>query len=41
MTETELSQAIENLLVARNLRQMQTAQAALKPGYFLRAASHL
>lgn len=41
MTQIELSQAIENLLVARNLRHMKTAQAALKPGYFLRAANHL
>jgi hypothetical protein len=38
MTEIELSQAIEDLLVARNLRHMQTAQAALTPGYYLRAA---
>lgn len=38
MSETELSIAIENLLVARNLRQMRTAQAALRPGYYLRAA---
>lgn len=41
MTEPELSQAIENLLVARNLRHMQTAQAALTPGYYLRAAQAL
>ncbi len=41
MTESELSRAIENVLVARNLRHMQTAQAALKPGYCLRAANHL
>jgi hypothetical protein len=41
MTEEQLSQAIENLLVARNLRHMQTAQAALTPGYYLRAASNL
>jgi len=38
MTEVELSQAIENLLVSRNLRNMRTAQAALSPGYYLRAA---
>ncbi|PID55118.1 MAG: hypothetical protein CR978_00515 [Gammaproteobacteria bacterium] len=36
-----LSQAIEKLLVSRNLRQMKTAQAALKPGYVLRAATLL
>ena len=41
MTEIELSKAIENLLVARNLRHMQTAQAALTPGYYLRAAQTL
>ncbi len=41
MTELELSIAIEELLVARNLRGMQYARAALEPGYYLRAASHL
>jgi D-glutamate cyclase-like, C-terminal len=41
MTEFELSQSIENILVERNLRQMQTAQAALSPGYYLRAALSL
>lgn len=41
MTEAQLSQAIENILVARNPRHMQTAQAALEPGYVLRAATHL
>ena len=41
MTEQELSQAIENRLVAQNLRHMQTAQAALTPGYYLRAANML
>jgi hypothetical protein len=41
MTELELSQAIEDLLVSRNLRHMQTAQAALAPGYYLRAAQAL
>ncbi|MFK8050212.1 MAG: glutamate cyclase domain-containing protein [Halioglobus sp.] len=41
MTEAELSQRIENVMVARNLRHMQTAQAALQPGYFLRAATYL
>ncbi len=41
MTEMELSIAIEELLVARNLRGMQTARAALQPGYYLRAARYL
>lgn len=41
MTETELSHAIENLLVRRNLRHMQTAQDALTPGYYLRGAQSL
>ncbi|NND66079.1 MAG: DUF4392 domain-containing protein [Halioglobus sp.] len=41
MTEPELSIAIENLLVARNPRNMQMAQAALAPGYVARAANHL
>jgi D-glutamate cyclase-like, C-terminal len=41
MSETQLSIDIENLLVARNLRQMRVAQAALTPGYYLRAARHL
>jgi hypothetical protein len=41
LNETELSTAIEALLVERNLRQMQVARAALKPGYCLRAARHL
>jgi len=41
MTELELSQAIEGIMVARNLRHMKTARAALEPGYFLRAASYL
>jgi hypothetical protein len=41
MNELELSQAIEALLVARNLRQMQVARAALAPGYYLRAATQL
>ena len=36
-----LSQVIENLLVARNLRGMQQVQLALKPGYCLRAAQLL
>jgi hypothetical protein len=41
MTELQLSQSIEDLLVERNLRNMQTAQAALTPGYYLRAARSL
>jgi len=41
MTELELSQAIEDVLVARNPRNMKTAQAALTPGYYLRAARQL
>lgn len=41
MNELALSIAIENALVARNLRQMQVAQAALEPGYYLRAAQYL
>ena len=41
MKEQDLSQAIENRLVAQNLRHMQTAQAALTPGYYLRAANLL
>ena len=36
-----LSTQIENLLVARNPRGMQTLQAALVPGYYLRAAQLL
>ena len=38
MSNLHISQAIENLLVARNPRGMKTVQAALKPGYILRAA---
>ena len=41
MTDQKLSQAIEDVLVARNPRNMKTAQAALTPGYYLRAARHL
>ena len=41
MNEQQLSEQIEQLLVARNLRQMQAASAALVPGYYLRAARHL
>ena len=38
MDEQTLGSAIENLLVARNPRGMKTLQAALEPGYYLRAA---
>ena len=41
MTELQLSTAIEELLVARNPRNMQLARAALEPGYYLRAAQYL
>ena len=41
MTEMQLSTAIEELLVARNPRNMQLARAALEPGYYLRAAQYL
>jgi hypothetical protein len=41
MNDTELSVAIDTLLVARNPRHMQVARAALNPGYYLRAAQHL
>ncbi len=41
MTEQALSEAIEALLVERNPRGMQEARAALRPGYFLRAAQYL
>jgi hypothetical protein len=41
MNELELSKAIEDVLVSRNVRNMQVAQAALEPGYYLRAASFL
>lgn len=41
MTDQEISEIIEDLMVARNLRHMQHAQAALTPGYYLRAARHL
>lgn len=37
----QLSIAIEQLMVARNPRQMEIARAALSSGYFLRAASQL
>ncbi|ARN72849.1 glutamate cyclase domain-containing protein [Oceanicoccus sagamiensis] len=36
-----LSQSIEDLLVARNLRGMKDVQSALIPGYYLRAAKLL
>ncbi|WP_297189627.1 glutamate cyclase domain-containing protein [uncultured Porticoccus sp.] len=39
--ELAVSQRIENLLVARNLRGMQSVQSSLKPGYCLRAARQL
>jgi DNA-binding MurR/RpiR family transcriptional regulator len=38
MSDLQTSQAIEDLLVARNPRGMQTVQQALEPGYILRAA---
>lgn len=41
MNDQTLSETIEALLVARNPRQMQTARAALTPGYYLRAAALL
>lgn len=41
MNELELSQAIEDLLVVRNLRGMADVQPALKPGYYARAAQSL
>ena len=39
--ELELSRAIEDLLVERNLRGMKTVQPHLEPGYCLRAARRL
>ena len=39
--EVQLSQQIEDLLVARNLRGMKDVQPALTPGYYLRAAQLL
>ncbi len=41
MNDQQLSEAIEQRLVARNPRNMQIARAALEPGYFLRAARYL
>ena len=38
MNDVDLSQAIEELMVARNPRDMQLARAALQPDYYLRAA---
>ena len=40
-TDLALSQSIEDLLVARNLRGMRDVQPALTPGYYLRAAKLL
>jgi len=41
VSDTQLSQQIEDLLVARNLRGMKDVQPALTPGYYARAACHL
>jgi len=41
LNDLNLSLAIEKLMVARNLRNMEVARAALSPGYFLRAAHTL
>jgi D-glutamate cyclase-like protein len=41
MNEMQLSSAVEELLVTRNLRDMRRAREALPGGYFLRAAKHL
>ena len=41
VNEAELSQQIEDVLVARNLRGMKTVQPALETGYYLRAAQML
>ena len=41
MINQQQSLLIENLLVARNPRGMQTLQTALKPGYYLRGAQLL
>lgn len=40
-SDLALSQTIEDILVARNLRGMKTVQAHLEPGYCLRAATIL
>ena len=39
VSQKEVSQKIEDLMVARNPRGMKTLQAALTPGYFFRAAT--
>lgn len=41
MNHLRISRQIEDLLTARNPRDMQTLQAALKPGYYYRAAQML
>lgn len=41
MNDATLTLAIEELMVARNLRNMQVARAALQPDYYLRAAQLL
>jgi hypothetical protein len=41
VNEQAVSEAIERVLVARNLRGMELARAALNPGYYRRAATHL
>jgi hypothetical protein len=41
LSEPRISEDIERLLVARNLRHMELVRAALEPGYCLRAARHL
>jgi len=41
LNDIDLSQAIEELMVARNPRDMQLARAALQPDYYLRAAGML
>jgi hypothetical protein len=41
MNDLQRSRAIENALVRRNPRGMQQIQAALRPGYYLRAAEML
>jgi hypothetical protein len=41
LNDATLTLAIEELMVARNLRNMQVARAALQPDYYLRAAQLL
>lgn len=41
LSELDFSQRIENILVAKNLRGMATAQQFLTPGYYLRAAKQV